>query len=307
MLLAIAARLGWRDGLPVLVWINSFTLYVYLPAYLLLLAALVARRRTLALPCGVVIAFHACWLLPDVRRATDQPAWVDGAANLRIVSANLCVENPEIESLLDELWSFDANVLVVQELTPGYLERLRGRGASQRYPFEFVAPQTGVSGFGIFSRFPLEQTDLFRIDLIPAARATVQFEGASLGLVAVHPNPPRGARSLSRWNRYWSKMVEVLAQERGPRLLIGDFNATQYAGWYDRCLATGLRSAHRDRGRGMATTWPNGRRKLPPIRIDHALISEDVACISIQEGIGAQSDHRPVVVDLAIRRQDAKH
>jgi endonuclease/exonuclease/phosphatase (EEP) superfamily protein YafD len=63
-----------------------------------------------------------------------------------------------------------------------------------------------------------------------------------------------------------------------------------------------MRSAHDDRGRGYATTWPNDKFWLPPIRIDQAFLSPDVACKRIVEGHGKGSDHRPIVVDLTVAR-----
>jgi endonuclease/exonuclease/phosphatase (EEP) superfamily protein YafD len=66
-------------------------------------------------------------------------------------------------------------------------------------------------------------------------------------------------------------------------------------------IAMGLRSAHVDRGRGYATTWPNGRLPFPPIRIDQALLSPDVECLRIEEGIGVGTDHEPLIVDVRVR------
>jgi endonuclease/exonuclease/phosphatase (EEP) superfamily protein YafD len=65
---------------------------------------------------------------------------------------------------------------------------------------------------------------------------------------------------------------------------------------------SGLRSAHDDRGRGYATTWPNGQNLCPPIRIDHALVSPEIEVESIREGRGRGSDHKPLILDVHIRR-----
>jgi endonuclease/exonuclease/phosphatase (EEP) superfamily protein YafD len=69
---------------------------------------------------------------------------------------------------------------------------------------------------------------------------------------------------------------------------------------YEQLEADGLRSAHEDRGQGYAVTWPNGARWIPPIRIDQAFVSPEVECISIREGRGAGSDHKPLILDLRV-------
>ena len=96
-----------------------------------------------------------------------------------------------------------------------------------------------------------------------------------------------------RSNRFWRK-------QRGPLVVIGDFNATQHSRVYQQLESDGLRSAHEDRGRGYVTTWPNGAQPLPPIRIDQAFLSPQVECLSIREGIGPGSDHKPLILQLRV-------
>jgi endonuclease/exonuclease/phosphatase (EEP) superfamily protein YafD len=85
-----------------------------------------------------------------------------------------------------------------------------------------------------------------------------------------------------------------------PTIVAGDFNATQYNHWVGRLGELGLQSAHEARGRPLATTWPNGRRAVPPLRLDHVLLTGELFPLAVGEGDGAGSDHRPVVVDVAV-------
>jgi endonuclease/exonuclease/phosphatase (EEP) superfamily protein YafD len=96
-------------------------------------------------------------------------------------------------------------------------------------------------------------------------------------------------------------MVPMLTAEPGPVVIVGDFNATQHSLVYKQLEEGGLRSAHEDRGRGYATTWPNGHRPVPPIRIDQAFLSPSVECLEIAEGQGAGSDHKPLILRVAVR------
>jgi endonuclease/exonuclease/phosphatase (EEP) superfamily protein YafD len=71
---------------------------------------------------------------------------------------------------------------------------------------------------------------------------------------------------------------------------------------------TGLLSAHERLGHGMDTTWPNGMTRavlglpfpLPPIRLDHVFTTPNIVPLSIREGRGIGSDHKPVITRLAI-------
>jgi hypothetical protein len=97
-------------------------------------------------------------------------------------------------------------------------------------------------------------------------------------------------------------MLPLLSGGQGPRVIVGDFNATQHSAVYELLTSGSLQSAHEAVGRGYATTWPNGRYWLPPIRIDHAFVSAEAECVSIAEGRGRGSDHRPLILDVRVRK-----
>jgi endonuclease/exonuclease/phosphatase (EEP) superfamily protein YafD len=39
---------------------------------------------------------------------------------------------------------------------------------------------------------------------------------------------------------------------------------------------------------------------LPPVRLDHVLLSPELGCTAVREGEGRGSDHRPVIADLVL-------
>ena len=81
----------------------------------------------------------------------------------------------------------------------------------------------------------------------------------------------------------------------------GDFNATLHAGGMRALRDAGLVDAHDALGRGLATTWPNGVFSAPPLHLDHVFVSEHLVPLEVSEGRGEGSDHRPVIVDVAVR------
>jgi hypothetical protein len=42
---------------------------------------------------------------------------------------------------------------------------------------------------------------------------------------------------------------------------------------------------------------------LPPIRIDQAFLTAGVECLAIAEGQGAGSDHKPLILEIALRNR----
>jgi len=294
------ARLAAHDRFRILVWANSFTLYLYLPAYAVLVYALLRRRRILALAAAAVVVAHLVWVLPDFSTATRLSAQARSAPRLRVFSANLLADNAQPAGILGEIAQASPDVLVLQELSPAWEAALRASPLWEQYPHHLLQASEGAFGAALLSRFPLHDAQVWRVDGTVMIRANVEFAGRSVRIYNVHPFPPSSQASVDRWSHQFDELVKAVDQETGPLLVIGDFNATQYAEGYQRLVAGRLRSAHQDRGRGYATTWPNGQMPLPPIRIDHALLSPELACLSIKEGIGAGSDHKPLVVDVGI-------
>jgi endonuclease/exonuclease/phosphatase (EEP) superfamily protein YafD len=123
-------------------------------------------------------------------------------------------------------------------------------------------------------------------------------------LLDVHPKgPPQGMR---RHDASVDSVINLARSLPEPRVVAGDFNASPYNRTIQRVMDLGLDSAHERRGRGLATTWPNGEKPFTPVRLDHVFVDHDVAVLSVRELAGTGSDHKPVLTELAfdeVRRQ----
>ena len=158
-----------------------------------------------------------------------------------------------------------------------------------------------IDNINMFSRIPLiENKDKW---FVGSCLQTIEIPVGSktLRIIGLHAPRPQKLQK-DNYDEFWANAVPMILSEQGPLVVVGDFNATQYSAVYKRLTSGGLRSAHQDRGRGYATTWPNGQYWLPSlIRIDQALISPEIECVSITEGEGKGSDHEPLVLDVKIR------
>lgn len=300
-------RVVAHDAFHPLILVNGFTTYLYLPAYGVLVMALCLRRRALTGVAAVLVAAHVSWCSPGALRAAPLPPEAFSAPRLRIMSANLLMSNPDTDGIVDEVLAEDPDVLVVQELSAHWQAALEAGELGRRLPYHVAEARETPFGVGIYSRRPLEDADVWYAWGAPVARATVRVGGIPVRLYDVHPLPPLHAAWITNWSEALEAMRGEVAgeRERHPdRALVvaGDFNMTRHARWFGRFTDLGLRDAHEDRGRGLANTWPNGMLRVPPIRLDHVLLSPEVACLSVHEGRGRGSDHRPIVAELAALR-----
>ena len=301
-----ALRIFYHDGTFYLTWINAFTRYVYLPAYLCLVWAGWQRRWILALGSLAVVVCHLTWMAPTVipdRRFVLPPAAEAAAVAppVRIFFANVLQTNQEHDAMLKEIAAAKPDVIVLAEW--GW----RWHRAFQQSPLaaDFVhgislaQPQWG-GGVNVFSKLPLtiEMRNWIAGRLVRTA--DIQLGPHTLRIVALHAPRPMHLTGYD-YLGFWNQMIPLLSTETGPLLVIGDFNATEHSLVYQRLKAAGLRSAHDVRGRGYATTWPNDQNFPSLIRIDQAFLSPAVECERIVEGRGRGSDHKPLVVDVRIR------
>lgn len=290
---------GWVVGLDLRVSaftaIVAFTPYALLPAWLIGLWSLVTRRRLLALAAGAVAAVHLVAVWPLLPGGGTDP--VDGPT-LRVVTANAHGNNAKARRWATELLALDADVLVVQEYSNNIAKGLRKAGAGERYPWVVSSTWPFTSESAIFSRFPLRDGDTLDIGQ-SAVVATADLDGLALRILSVHQDNPR---SPDRWQTSFDDLTRYLDDQPGPMVVAGDFNATPFHRPLRDLLRGTLRDAHLDRDRGLATTWPAGRRFPSFALIDHVLVTDTIGVGRVAERTVAGSDHRAVLADLGLPR-----
>ena len=296
-LLTVAAlRVVCHDATVPLVWLNAFTLYVYLPAYVVLAIAAWKRRWLLAAANGAVVACHLAWVAPDFRPPTpfEPPPATSAAPSLRIFYANVRMGNLDPDGLLREAVSVDPDVIVLAEVHRWWIQEMSKSPLIAQYRFGTNFDKRHPGDVVVFSRLPVSRQQLITTDYRVSNVVDIPLGRETLRLFCLHAPRPL-LEPHTHDVAFWQKIEPIFAEQLEPLVVIGDFNATQHSLVYERLTSGRLRSAHEDRGRGYATTWPNGHNLLPPIRIDHALLSPQVECVSIAEGDGIGL--RPQVVD----------
>jgi endonuclease/exonuclease/phosphatase (EEP) superfamily protein YafD len=293
--------------------LESETHWVALTALLALIPAwrLRAKRRAVALSVALVVLVPWCleWTLTWAAAPEAPSAPV---ARIRVMSTNLLA--PRLSrDLAREIRDSDADVVLVQEASDEWWALLEEEGVFTRYPhrIEETHPfRQDYMGIAILSRLPIEASHIEPLanEDIPYARIDVQVAGLPLRLYSVHTLPPYYPSYLRIHLRQFAQLERMAREDIDSGafhavILSGDFNATPTSHSYRVLREAGFIAAHERVGRGFAFTWPNGVFWLPPMRLDHLFILEREAntthVLSVREGVGGRSDHRPLFVDLA--------
>lgn len=297
--------------------LSSFSVYLFLPTLLLPIVALFSRRRgiwlTFALLVSLWLALYGWAWWPNA------PAGSPNAPTLTVMTYNCLASNRHPEDVIATIEKSQADVVVLQELSRT-MATFIGQRLADTYPFRWL-DGAGVSGMGVISRYPLQPLEPITTGYWVGQPQyfTIAFGGQTITILNFHAispggvNPTRLASNITAREQTAQVIRQLASQSPGPFLALGDLNASENSRTY-RIIRTVLNDGWRAAGWGLGHTFPNSRptynqQTLLPglpipaglVRIDYVFYSTHWQAISAQLlDDGQRSDHRPVVVNLAL-------
>ena len=294
------------DGLSL---VSTFEFMWLLPLIPLLLAAIALRARAASLVALLVgapfMAYYAPLFLPHSTPAAP--------ADLTVMTYNILVSNTDVAQIAQNIRTNEPDVVALQELSPSMATRLQPLLVSD-YPYRLI---NGAQGLGLYSRYPIRDARVLTLgpENSYAQWAIVDTPDGVLTVYNAHPRNPD--IKWGRWRGRWpyvadfdptrrdvavARLADLVAQERGPLIVLGDLNLSEHNAGYARLTAS-LQDAHREAGSGLGNTFPAAplgsiRVPFPLIRIDYVLYSSDLKAVTAYNGASGGSDHRPVVARL---------
>ena len=269
----------------------------------------------LAVPAAILLA----WQLPpfpsnaSARPVTPHrfPASPPDTVTVRVLTLNSRGGSADAAALVAVLRQHAVDVLAVQELTWDLVHRLDEAGLGTLLPHAHLDPRPEAPGCGLWARWPL--TPLPTVPGLVAAAPRARAEpapGRPVVLTAVHPLTPMRDRGYP-WQRDLARLLP-LAQDSGPQVVMGDFNASRDHQPFRNLLAAGFldcadAAQHRT---WPGFTWPvswdlysdreNQRfpdRRTPALmRLDHVLVSRAGATVRTARPVRvAGTDHQAVL------------
>ncbi|MEV7090579.1 endonuclease/exonuclease/phosphatase family protein [Streptomyces sp. NPDC093085] len=224
-----------------------------------------------------------------------------GPVAIRVLTSNVEFGHAA-EGLVDAIRRERPDLVFVQECEYACVRLLTERIPRADYPYRNVVAASGAEGSSILSRFPLTDTPGIPGTLaMPGAAARVG--GRTVQLQLAHPLPPIPGM-VAHWRTELDRIRTYAAGERAagaPVILAGDFNATRDHAAFRALLDAGrLRDGALLGGAGRTPSWPADVPRPLGAQIDHVLVSDDFAVRGARFLDLADTDHRSLVVDLAL-------
>jgi endonuclease/exonuclease/phosphatase (EEP) superfamily protein YafD len=257
--------------------------------------ALALRRRRLAAVAAVLAAANLAVLgVSLIPTATAAPG--PAAGSLRVVVANVEVGNTDFAAVERLVARTRPDVFGVTELTRPMADHLAR--ALPAYRTRIVRTRQDAYGIGVYSRRPLLDARVLHLpaDGPPTIVARVLVAGEPVTVVVTHVHTPfAGAIHV--------RQLHALAQASlGRRVAVcGDFNSPPWSAPVRGFASNaGLRDLYG--GRAWAGySWPTWSSPLR-VPLDNCFVGAGIVVRAHRDGPGDGSDHRPLVVDLAVVR-----
>lgn len=290
---AFGSRVAW--------FFDLLTLFHF--PYLIMSALLVAfwfvtRRWGWMLLALLLVLLNGSRVLPYFL----QTPTVGEGETLRIYMHNIYYQNQNLTAIRANVDAYDPDIIFLMEYSDGIQREIEQEFAD--YPYHLIQPSRMTMGLALFSKYPFSETAITQdrgSTRIPVFEAVVAWEGQSFNLVMGHPWPP-----APQWGALHRRQIEAISavaeRQSSPLIVMGDFNASQWAYPVREMLQSAdLRDARQSFG--LDSTWFYRARWLG-LMLDHLFVSAEWHVANYQLGERGGSDHTPIIVDLQLPDTD---
>lgn len=316
-----------RDRLWQTDFLSNFTAWYFVPALVLLIAALLLKRLkwagVLLIPLAVFVLKYGVHFLPAGLRVST----TNDSPTLTVMTMNALKRNTDWAAVQAQIQAANPDAIAIQEMSEGFLANVWPTLITS-YPYNVsVFSPLDESSMGVLSRYPIVEQENFNLPdnyELTHIRAVLDVNGQQVALYNMHMTAPSFVRSQGQrrfigrifpyeyftYYRRWQmdNFYPKLAAETLPVVVMGDFNTADPSGDYDRFVAgSGLQDAYAQVGFGLGFSFPSeviiGSQKLPFIplmRLDYIWHSANLIPTAAWLGGSTGSDHLPVIAHLQL-------
>lgn len=217
----------------------------------------------------------------------------------RIMLMNINASNGNTTQVLAAIFKMKPDLLLLEEVTPKWAIELAALNAD--YPYCIAESREDCFGIMLLSKFPLSHTNVVHVGGadVPSILATAHLTQGEILVIGTHPLPPISANYSKHRNDQLAALPQLIQEQKGPALLVGDLNVSPWSPYFTRLLkGSGLKNSMK--GFGFQPSWPS-KVSFLRIPIDHILHTPEIVIHHRFVGADIGSDHLPVIVDFSLR------
>jgi endonuclease/exonuclease/phosphatase (EEP) superfamily protein YafD len=262
------------------------------------LAALLLRRPWLAVLAAALAAVNFAVLGIPVIGTITAPSGPT-SAELRLVVANVEVGNRDFAAVRRLVAQTRPDLFGVTELTPEMARHLREQLSGYRR--SVIRPRDDAYGIGVYSRVPLLSAKIvhFPSDGPATVIARLRLSGETVTVVVTHVHTTFAG---SIHVRQLEALAAAARSQLGKHVVVcGDFNTPPWTGpLRDFAADADLHDLYGSRA-WSGYSWPTWGSFLR-VPLDNCFVGKDMAVAGHHDGSDVGSDHRPLIVDVGVRK-----
>lgn len=223
----------------------------------------------------------------------------EGPDTIKVLSANVLMENRQHGLLLQGIEQFDPDILLLMETDQIWVDAVEP--ALARYSTVIREPKSDHYGMVFATRLPADDVRIVRLtsDDTPSVFAQMTApDGTVFRFVGLHPQPPVPGQNTHERDAQIFYAALFAQKSNVPVVVTGDFNDVVWS-------ATSRTFKHVGRyldpriGRGFFASFDAEKFYLR-FPIDQLFVTEDVAMVSIERLAYIGSDHFPMAAKLRV-------
>ncbi len=272
--------------------------------FALVLLFAVARRWWWMLVCLIAFTVNAIPIWPYVYGYIVGPTTVgqqdvtSGSGELRLMSLNLLTKNRKWDEVVNSIQKASPDFVVLMEVDSVWRQVLK-EGLGDEYPHAEFRSREDNFGIAFLSKKPWSQLEAFNSRALRLPSIDVTFTNVGdkpLRIIGTHPIPPMNQRNWDARNEQLINVVERFDSSTA-NVMVGDFNLSPWSPNFKKVVSAGNFNDASE-AFGPTPTWYVFPTWLGGLKIDHALVSQDILVrkLNVDQDLG--SDHRALIMDF---------
>ena len=171
-----------------LVILDKFAEYFVLPAVLLPLILLFARKKRMLFSCVIPVLICAYFYAPFFFTVSS-PESLPPGTGLRVATFNIWNHNTAFTELAEIIRNSNTDVIALQEVTEVQREPLTDL-ISSTHPYYYISKPVYGGTTALFSRYKLDNIEEIDVDIDrPSIIADFLWNGSTITVISAHLNP----------------------------------------------------------------------------------------------------------------------
>lgn len=222
-----------------------------------------------------------------------------------ILLANVLISNNENQKFLKVIEENDPDIIIAMEVNKKWLDDIST--LKNRYPFSVEQPNEVAYGMAVYSKLPLENTEIkyLKHKNVPSIHAQVQLKsGKQFMLYAVHPVAPMPSDkypdNVGEAEKELLRVGKLVSENQFPSIVAGDFNDVSWSNTSRLFEENGKLNNVRI-GRGLYNTF-DANSAILRWPLDHYYVTKEFQLAELKRLDKIGSDHFPIFARLVLKQ-----